>query len=93
MASPAEIFACRSTARRLFRYTPPDCTSRRASLFDGARRTRAIKSTMPIPSPPNSLNDISVDGTSDNTASRSSTGSDVMSSLKSTLDARSTRAT
>ena len=43
-AAPAD-----PTTRRLFTYTPPDCTSRRASLLDGASSTRATRSTRPMP--------------------------------------------
>ena len=40
------------TTRRLFTYTPPDCTSRRASLLDGASCTRATDPPAPMPAVP-----------------------------------------
>ena len=83
----ASAAPARSATRRLFTYTPPDCTSRRASLFDGASCTRATRSTTThAVAVEFARRDISVDGTSSNTASTSSTrAACAMSSPNSTL--------
>src|SRR5256885_9778483 len=57
----------------LLTYTPPDCTSRRASLLDGTSLTAgsARRSTSAIPDPSNTSDGRLLDGTSPKTDRKS----------------------